>query len=229
MKRIAKGGIAAVAVVGIAGGIVAGTASGSGSPERYYDVTVENLTAGQPLSPPLIVQHTKRASVWGVGEIASHPVAAIAEDANNAPAISVLEQVRGVRDAQTGIDAGAAGPAPIGPGASQTYRIEARPRQQISLLSMLVNTNDGFTGLDGVRLGKARTVIMARAYDAGSEENNQLESHIPGPVGGNPFVRAPEGELVRMHPGVQAGVGDLDPAAYGWTGPVAKITISPVR
>ncbi len=229
MKRIAKGGIAAVAAVGIAGGIVAGTASGSSSPERYYDVTVENLTTGQPLSPPLIAEHNRHADVWSVGDIANHAVAAIAEDANNDPAISVLGKVRGVGVIQTGVDEGASAPAPIGPGASQTYRVKAEPWQRLTLLTMLVNTNDGFTGLDSVRLGKKRTVIMARAYDAGSEANNQLASHIPGPVGGNPFVRAPEGELVRMHPGVQAGVGDLDPAAYGWTGPVAKITINPVR
>jgi hypothetical protein len=94
---------------------------------------------------------------------------------------------------------------------------------------MLVNTNDAFTGVDSLRLRNRKVVIHARAYDAGSEKNNQLASHIPGPVGGNPFVRDPEGELIRMHPGIQPGVGDLDPAQHGWDGPVAKITITPVK
>jgi len=38
----------------------------------------------------LIVVHSRQADVWGVGEIASHGVAAIAEDANNAPLESAL-------------------------------------------------------------------------------------------------------------------------------------------
>jgi hypothetical protein len=40
----------------------------------------------------------------------------------------------------------------------------------------------------------------------------------------NPFVRDPEGALIAPHPGI-AGVGDLDPAVYNWTGPAAKITV----
>jgi hypothetical protein len=40
-------------------------------------------------------------------------------------------------------------------------------------------------------------------------------------------VRDPEGELIRRHPGI-TGVGDLDPALYGWEEPVAKITIERV-
>mgnify|MGYP001815180293 CR=1 FL=1 len=229
MKRIAKGGIAAVAAVGIAGGIVAGTASGSSSPERYYDVTVENLTTGQPLSPPLIAEHNRHADFWSVGDIANHAVAAIAEDANNAPAISVLGKVRGVGVVQTGVDEGASAPAPIGPGASQTYRVKAEPWQRLTLLAMLVNTNDGFTGLDSVRIGRNHRSVETAAYDAGSEANNQLKSHIPGPCCGMPFVRDPEGNLISMHAGIQSGVGELDPAVYGWEGAVAKIQIKRVR
>ena len=56
---------------------------------RSWNVTVTNLTpaGSQPLSPPLVVVHSTRADVWSLGEIASHGVAAIAEDADN----SVLE------------------------------------------------------------------------------------------------------------------------------------------
>lgn len=229
MKRMLRGGIALAATVGIAGGVVAGTASSSDGPTRYYDVTVENLTGGQPLSPPLIAEHNRRADFWSVGDIANHTLAGIAEDANNGPAVDALNKVRGVGRVATGVDEDATTPAPIPPGASQTYRVRAEPWQRLTLVSMLVNTNDAFTGLDSVRLGTRRTVVRTHAYDAGSEANNQLASHIPGPVGGNPFVREPEGDVIRMHPGVEPGVGDLDPAVHGWTGPVAKITVTPVR
>ena len=79
------------------------SAGGGGRDERDDDaaktwrVTITNLTppepgapGSQPLSLPLFVVHSRQADVWGVGEIASHGVAAIAEDANNAPLESAL-------------------------------------------------------------------------------------------------------------------------------------------
>ena len=79
--------------------------SGPSEGERaaHWMVTITNLTppgsgppGSQPLSPPLFVAHSNRADVWSVGEIATHVVAAIAEDANNAPAESALRQLPGV-------------------------------------------------------------------------------------------------------------------------------------
>jgi hypothetical protein len=57
------------------------------SATRTWDVTIANLTrpGSQPLSPPLFVAHSKRADVWSLGDVATHPVAAIAEAANNGP------------------------------------------------------------------------------------------------------------------------------------------------
>ena len=64
---------------------------------KTWHVTITNLTppgpgapGSQPLSPPLFVVHSRQADVWGVGEIANHGVAAIAEDAKNAPLESAL-------------------------------------------------------------------------------------------------------------------------------------------
>jgi spondin N len=191
-----------------------------GSP-RTWNVTVTNLTrpGSQPLSPPLFVVHSSRADVWSLGAIASHPVAAIAEDANNEPAESALADLPGVLHVFTG-----AGEA-IPPGASRTYEVETSGRHnRLSLLTMLVNTNDAFTGLDSLRVGGRGAALSTQAYDAGSERNNEDADFIPGPCCGNPFVRDPEGELIRMHPGI-AGTGDLDPAVYGWSGPVARIQI----
>jgi hypothetical protein len=51
-----------------------------------------------------------------------------------------------------------------------------------------------------------------------------LQAYIPGPCCGHPFVRDPEGALIQMHAGI-TGSGDLDPALYGWSGPVARIEI----
>jgi hypothetical protein len=193
-----------------------------GGGTRAWNVTVTNLTrpGSQPLSPPLFVVHSNRADVWSVGEIATHPVAAIAEDANNAPAESALADLPGVRDVFTG----AGGPIP--PGASRTYSVETRGHfNRLSVVTMLVNTNDAFTGLDSVHLRGRGDTVATRAYDGGSEVNNERATHIPGPCCNNPFVRDPEGAVIRMHGGIR-GVGDLSPAVYGWSDPVARIRIA---
>ncbi len=194
-------------------------------------MAVRNLTTGssQPLSPPLLVVHRRRADPWSRGQLASHVVADIAEDANNGPATMGLRRMRGVKSATTGVDAGAAAPAPIPPGASQTYTIPAQgPSNRLSLISMLVQTNDGFTGLNSYRLRPGTRVLRKRAYDAGSEVNNQRRDSIPGPCCNNPNVRDPEGRAIGPHPGIRDGVGQLTRARFGWTGPVAEITVKQV-
>jgi hypothetical protein len=196
---------------------------------KTWRVTVANLTpagpgapGSQPLSPPLFVVHSGKADVWSVGEIASHGVTAIAEDANNAVLESALPALPGVKTVFTG----AGGPIPSGQ--SRTFTVETSGRfSRLSLVTMLVNTNDAFTGLDSLHLRGRGATLMTIAYDAGSERNNELESHIPGPCCNNPFVRDPEGALIRPHEGI-TGAGDLDPDLYDWPEPAARITIQRV-
>jgi hypothetical protein len=218
MKRLAFGALVALATAAL----LIPAAGGSPSSERTWDLTITNLTrpGSQPLSPPLFVVHSTRADVWSVGEIATHPVAAIAEDADNAPAEAAFAQLPGVSDVFTG----AGGPIP--PGASRTYTVETSGHaNRLSVLTMLVNTNDGFTGLDSLRLRGHGDTRSTMAYDAGSEANNEQIAFIPGPCCNHPFARDPEGALIRMHEGI-TGRGDLSPAAYGWDGPVARIQIT---
>jgi hypothetical protein len=212
-----------------AAGLLTASAGADEGGAKVWRVTIENLTppgpgapGSQPLSPPLFVVHSKRADVWSLGGIASHPVAAIAEDANNAPAESALAQLSGVREVFTG----AGGPIPSG--TARSYLVETKGKyKRLSVVTMLVNTNDGFTGLDSYRVRGHGAVLWRMAYDAGSERNNELTAFIPGPCCGHPIVRDSEGALIRMHPGIE-GVGGLDPAVYGWEGRVARITIERV-
>lgn len=225
MKRLLVLALFALAV----GGLLTASATAEGGGPKTWRVTIENLTppgpgapGSQPLSPPLFVVHSSKADVWSVGGIASHAVAAVAEDANNAPAESALGQLHAVRHVFTG------GGGPIPSGASRSFTVETKGRfNRLSVVTMLVNTNDAFTGLDSYRLRGRGAELERMAYDAGSERNNELAAFIPGPCCNNPFVRDPEGELIRMHPGI-TGVGDLDPAVYGWEGAVARITIERV-
>lgn len=218
MKRLALGALGALA----AAALLIPAAGSSPSRERTWDVTITNLTppGSQPLSPPLFVVHSNRADIWGVGEVATHPLAAIAEDANNAPAEAAFAQLPGVNDVFTG------GDGPIPPGASRTYEVETNGNfNRLSVLTMLVNTNDAFTGLDSEHVRGHGGTRSTMAYDAGSELNNEEIAFIPGPCCNNPFVRDPEGALIRMHEGI-TGRGDLSPETYGWSGPVARIQVS---
>ena len=220
MKRLLIFSLAAMSVLAIS--VTAANAAGK---SYTYEITVENLTTTQPLSPPLAVVHKKGVKVWKRGAIASHGVAALAEGANNSVIENALPKLKGVRSATTEVR------APIGPGASATFTVTTKSRfNRLSLLMMGVNTNDMFTGVSSLRLHRIKNMRMLnkRAYDAGSEANNQLMSHIPGPCCDNGMVRDPEGNVIRMHPGIQDEVGDLTAAAYGWSGPVAKITIKRV-
>lgn len=126
------------------------------------------------------------------------------------------------------------------PGQSVTFEIHAGENtQSFSFVSMLICTNDGFTGLDSVRLpsemdGSATFTTMS--YDAGTEINTEnfadlvppcpaltgVESMAEGSGMSNPDLH--EMGVVMMHPGIE-GDGDLDAMTHGWTDPVAQVTI----
>jgi hypothetical protein len=72
--------------------------------------------------------------------------------------------------------------------------------------------------------GNARSFTMDLiSYDAGTEDNNELATHVPGPPFGG-MERAPtEGSVIAPHPGI-AGTADVG-AAFGWTEPTATVTV----
>ena len=219
-------GLVALAAAALAVGTASADNDSGGT--HTWRVTITNLTppiagapggpGSQPLSPPLFVVHSNKADVWGVGEIASHGVAAIAEDANNAPLESALPTLEGVKSVATGAG------GPIFSGVTRSYTVQTSGAfNRLSVLTMLVNTNDGFTGLDSVHLRANGSTSETMAYDAGSERNNELTSSIPGPCCNHPFKRDPEGALIRPHEGI-TGRGELGPQ-YDWDGAAARIAI----
>lgn len=204
---------------------------------HIYQVRIENLTTGQPFSPGVIVTHTKDVTVFDVGSRASEGIRAIAEDGNHTVAVSELTGREGVHAVVT-ID------SPIhrigGPGPSAaTFQIAARANaNRLSLATMLICTNDGFTGLGGVKLpgGFKPETHPAAGYDAGTEANNERSNQIvdpcgaigplPQPADGN--GRVPTAGAIAHHPNIQGGA-DLVPLAHGWRDPVARITIQRLR
>ncbi len=198
-------------------------------PVPEYNVTIYNLTRDQPFSPPLLVTHNADVSLFHAGNPASPELARMAEDGDNGPLASLLASLSDVYAV-----ASAAGPIP--PGGSATVTIRGGfPFHRLSVVGMLVNTNDAFFAFDTVtlpRLRFEREGFYAAAWDAGSEADNEDCGFMPGPAcaGAGAGVRSTGGAegKIFIHAGIHGG-GDLDPASHDWRNPVAKIVAQRVR
>lgn len=215
-----------------------------GSEGAVYEVTVENLSSGQPLTPALLAAHRSPADVFEVGEAASPELQQIAENGRLGPMMKAFAEDKHVRDHAVAFGPGAPDLPPILPGESATAEIEATlGSTRLSWVSMLICTNDGFTGVDGIALPVHPGDVITRetdAYDAGTEMNTEdFQDLVPpcGPLTGvdsggqgtgmtNPALA--ENGVIHHHPGIQ-GIADLDPAVHGWNNPVARITIERVQ
>ena len=199
-----------------------------------FEVMLENLTTGVPaqggqiFSPPIFVTHGHGFSIGASGEAASAELTALAETGNHAPLAALAMDSDAVGSV-------VAFPAPpdgvVPPGGSVSAMVNASSDAgYLSLATMLVQTNDGIVLANSLPLfdedGNARSFTMDLiSYDAGTEENNELATHVPGP----PFAgmeRAPTTDVITPHPGI-AGAADVG-AAFGWTEPTARITVAPV-
>ena len=65
---------------------------------KMYEVTITNLTPGQPLTPPLLVTHEKNAGFFSAGEMASEELQQLAENGNLDPLVTMLQGKPGVSD-----------------------------------------------------------------------------------------------------------------------------------
>ncbi len=206
-----------------------------------YEVTITNLTSGQPLTPPLVATHRRPISLFEVGEPASFGLKEIAENGNLAPMLERLDGETHVDDVVVAVSGTV---PPLTPGESVTFMVEAeRGAKYLSFVSMLICTNDGFTGLSGARLPRdlgETLVVDSDGYDAGTEINTEdfadivppcppltgVPSSDPGTGTSDPSLA--EGGVIHHHEGIQ-GVADLDPAIHGWTDPVARTVIERVQ
>lgn len=201
-------------------------ASGSLAQAASFEVTITNLTAGQPISPPLIVSHRSSIALAEAGQPASDELAIVAEDGDAGPLASLLETLDQVRDV-------AVAEGPIPPGGSRSVTLDIRAGDVLSGVGMLVNSNDAFFFLNSLRVNRFRTdSVVVAAWDSGSEENTESCSDLPGPAcppdSGNARQTENAEGFVHVHRGIQGG-SDLSPAAYDWRNPTVLITIARER
>ncbi len=160
-----------------------------------FSVTVTNLTKGQTFTPILVASHQAGVRLFKLGEPASVPLQVLAEAGDTGPLEALLS---------------------------------SSPR----VLDVTVPTNDGFFAVNDDRGPDDGDVVTlySPAYDAGTKGDDELCAHIPGPPnvcrgeGFNPNRPRNDVNFVHIHAGIH-GVGNLNPAAFDWRNPVAKIVI----
>ncbi|MEH6825847.1 MAG: spondin domain-containing protein, partial [Motiliproteus sp.] len=136
----------------------------------------------------------------------------------------------------------------LAPGAqTRITKLKTRHNSRLSVLAMVLPTNDGFVGLDSwvIPKRKGRYTLYLNAYDAGTEINDEVitgggapgVAGIPADPGGNSGTGASgvatmeENAKVHIHRGVigdrdrDGGTSDLDDRVHPWLNPVAKVVV----
>lgn len=229
MRKTILGILAVVAVTIGAASIFGAVAATGDTGPATYEVTIMNLTRGQIFSPATVVSHNKGFTpIYKMATPASSELAQVAEDAMADPLQAMLLADPMVNDVQTATGAG----GPILPGETATVTITTDGgRDRLSLVGMLVSTNDAFYGLSHIDLPvNGAKFMFVQAFDAGTETNTETCELIPGPPcgsGGQRDVAGAEG-YVHVHAGIH-GIGDLDAATYDWRSSVAKVKIERIN
>ena len=208
-----------------------------------FDVQITNLTNGIWFTPFLVAAHPEDTDFFQSGQPASANLQAMAEGGD----ISGL-----VTDA-TGIGATIVeNPANgfLSPGMSTSTALDTdgTSNTQLSIVAMLLPTNDGFAGLNSVTIPTTPGVYVFNvpAYDAGTEANDEQltgggapgAAGIPGDpgglagTGGTGVAGADANPNVHIHRNTlgdtdaAGGTSDLDSRVHRWLNPVIRVTVT---
>lgn len=204
------------------------TSSDSSESMAQYQVTVKNITNAQPFSPITVLLHDS-GQFWQVGESASDAIELIAEAGDNSSL--VVDSDVSSYNSSDGV---------LGYGQSVTVSVtQNSTANYLSLITMLVNTNDAFSGLNKIDISELAVndslSYSAGAYDAGTEDNSEAAGTIPGPAdGGEGFNAARDDvDMVTMHPGVVSSDDGLSSSVLSYQhkfdNPVMSVTITRVQ
>ena len=197
-------------------------------PVMSYEFTVQvtNLTNAQPLSPIAAIAHSE-GMLWQIGEPASAALELMAEEGDNSELLATDFAMA---------SSSAESPLPPGEQVALMLSTEQLDSLKISLATMLVNTNDAFTGLNAIDVSSlAVNESLSRtsfAYDAGTEANSEAQGTIPGPADSGEGYNEMRDDInrVAMHPGVVSQDDGLTNSVltsqHKFDNPVARITIT---
>jgi len=208
------------------------------------DLTIEitNLTNAVYFTPLLVSAHNAETRLFQPGVAASTNLQAMAEGGN----ISGLEADLSAAGANNVANPGG---GLLAPGATaSTWLNSDKGNTRLSVVAMLLPTNDGFAGLNAVEIPKKRGTYTyyVKGYDAGTEANDEIINGggapgvpgIPADPGGNSgngasgVTNTENNTTVHVHRGTLGdmdpvgGISDLDSSVHHWLNPVAKVVVT---
>ena len=200
---------------------------------QEIDVKITNNTNGIYFTPLLVSAHPVTTALFMSGDAASANLQAMAEggDISGLSADLALENADSVENPASGL---------LAPGGStMTSLSTAVANTNLSIVAMMLPTNDGFVALNNwiVPTTAGTYTININAYDAGTEANSELITDIPADpgskagTGATGVTTAIEG-YVHIHRGsigdsdASGGASDLNVSAHRWLNPVATITVT---
>lgn len=214
--------LVAAVIVGVAPQLGNHTASADGH-ERPLQITVRNVTMGQPLTPAVVVVHSSNAVILPSSAERLSGLEALAESGSNTELIETF-------NARDGVKTVARFGGVITPLSGATIQnILAEPGDLVTVIGMLACTNDAIAvGTVVIPEFDALPALgSGRVLDAGTEDNSESEADVPC-LGGEGVSGAEvadgEGEI-SAHAGI-TGSGDLSMETHGWVGSVISITVA---
>lgn len=184
-------------------------------------ITLTNTAEFQPMTPPVVILHNAPSAdngirIFEVGQPAISQLVSIAEDGDFQPMVDLadFQQQEGAVSAYAVAFTDPDNPGPLVPGASASVNLDLELENQVlTVLSMVVCTNDGFSGVNSHVLStEATETFTAPIYDAGSETNVlTLEYWVPpcSADGVSANLGDEEAGAITAHPG-QAGSENPD-------------------
>lgn len=209
---------------------------------EMLDIEITNLSSGMHFTPLLISSHSEDNHLFMAGESASAELQAMAEGGD----ISGLDELLAGYGAKNILNpaGGLLAPATM----TSTMNFDTARNSHLSIVAMMLPTNDGFVGLDDwpIPQKKGAYTVYLNAYDAGTEANDEIvngagapgEAGIPAIPGvdvqstASGVTDSEQNQKVHIHPGnvgdtdSSAGVSDLDSRVHRWLNPVAKVVIT---
>lgn len=218
------------------------SAIGFSAQSANLTIKIQNLTKGITYTPFLLAAHGTNFRFFEAGTAASPSLRALAEGGATSALASDAQGASGVvvDDPNGGL---------LAPGASiDNITMDTGTQQYLSIASMLLPSNDAFAGLDSWHIPSepGTYILNLNAYDAGTENNNELLVSGGGAVGtlgmpASPVAPGSNGTgvadpnpntRVHIHPGVlgdfdtNAGVSDIDSRVHRWLNPVVRVTVT---
>lgn len=209
---------------------------------QVVDVKVTNLTQGIYFTPLLLTAHSDEYHLFQAGMQASSELQAMAEGGDISGLVTIADSISA--SSQANPAEGLLAPSSY----TMVTDWDTGDNDQLTVVAMLLPTNDGFVGLDSWHIPtEAGTyTVYLNGYDAGTEANDEIvngggASGTPG-IPANPGMNGGTGAsgvtsnepntMIHIHPGnvgdsdAMGGTSDLDSRIHRWLNPVAKVTVT---